>query len=126
MGLWGTPDAPDYVLLAAATAGQTSTSNTLPHFIGGGNRSAVTDLPYVCMDGGSDWYPDLAIGRFPAASLTDLQTMVDKTLVVTAGTFSDPAYTRHAGFIDGPDADCGDEDTHEWVIVNYLQPRDFT
>ncbi|MBU0616495.1 MAG: hypothetical protein KKI02_02135 [Planctomycetes bacterium] len=126
VGLWGTADAPDYVLLAADTAGQTSTSNTLPYFIGGGNRNAVTDLPYACMDGGGDWYPDLAIGRFPAASLTELQTMVDKTLLVAGDVFSSPDYTLHAAFIAGPDADCGDEDAHDWVIENYLDSRGFT
>jgi hypothetical protein len=125
-GLWGTPDAPDYVLLAADTAGETATANTLPYFIGGGDRAAVTDLPYACMDGGGDWYPDMAIGRFPAASLTELQTMVDKTLLVESGVFSDPGYTRHAALIAGPDGDCGDEDTHDWVIDNYLAPLGFT
>ena len=125
-GLWGTADAPDYILLVGDTAGESSTSNTLPYFIGAGDRQAPTDLPYACMDGGGDWYSDIAIGRFPAASLAEIQIMVDKTLTVAGGVYSDPAYTRHAGFIAGQDADCGDEATHDWVISSYLDPRGFT
>jgi hypothetical protein len=78
------------------------------------------------MDGASDWYPDLSVGRFPASSLGELQSIVDKTILAAGGIFSDPTYVRHAAFIAGPDTDCGDELAHNWVIANYLQPREFT
>ena len=54
-GLWGGPDSPDYILLVGDT-------NTIPHWTGGGAGSPATDLPYACMDGVGDWYPDIAIG----------------------------------------------------------------
>ena len=44
--------------------------------------SPPTDLQYVCMDGTSDWYPDIAIGRFPVRNTTQLQAIVDKTLLL--------------------------------------------
>jgi len=68
--LWGTEDAPEYVLLVGDT-------NTIPHWVGGGSGSPSTDLPYACMDGSGDWYPDIAIGRFPVRSSTDAATLVE-------------------------------------------------
>ena len=56
-GLYGGADSPDYILLVGDT-------NTIPNWVGGGDGSPATDLPYACMDGGGDWYPDIAIGRF--------------------------------------------------------------
>ena len=55
-GLWGGPDAPDYLLLVGDTDGSSSTSNTIPHWSGAASGTA-TDLPYACMDAGDDWYP---------------------------------------------------------------------
>ena len=57
--LWGGPDAPDYILLVGDT-------QHIGYWVGGGDGSPDTDLPYTCMDGASDWLPDIAIGRFPA------------------------------------------------------------
>ncbi|MBU0616460.1 MAG: hypothetical protein KKI02_01960, partial [Planctomycetes bacterium] len=54
--LWGSADAPDYVLLVGDTSGSSSTTTTIPHWIGGGSKAADTDWPYVCMPGGIDWY----------------------------------------------------------------------
>lgn len=124
--LWGTADAPDYILLVGDTNGMTSTATTIPHFIGGGAGAAETDLPYACMDGGGDWYPDIAIGRFPAISLTELQSMVDKTILVDGAIFENETYVRHAAFMAGTDYNCGDEEVHDWVIENYLNAEEFT
>ncbi|MCK4660384.1 MAG: hypothetical protein KAV82_12750 [Phycisphaerae bacterium] len=76
--LWGTPDAPDYILLVGDTGGSCSTSALIPHWSGGGPKNAVTDLPYACMDGPDDWYPDIAIGRFSITSVSMLQGVPDK------------------------------------------------
>jgi hypothetical protein len=125
-GLWGTPDAPQYVLLVGDTSGFTSTSNTIPHWIGAGSRSAVTDLPYACMDAGDDWYPDLYVGRFPAQTLQHLQSMVDKTLLVESGVFDDPEYIRRATFLASDDMDTDSENNHDWIIENYLEPAGYS
>ncbi|MBK9303521.1 MAG: T9SS type A sorting domain-containing protein [bacterium] len=39
----------------------------------------VTDLPYALMDEG-DWLPDLMLGRMPVSSLTEAQTVVNKSV----------------------------------------------
>jgi hypothetical protein len=41
--------------------------------------SAGTDLWYVCVDG-SDYYPDMFIGRMPADTVAEAELMVQKTL----------------------------------------------
>ncbi|MCK4342701.1 MAG: hypothetical protein KAY37_13370 [Phycisphaerae bacterium] len=123
--LWGGPNAPDYILLVGDTSGSTSTEITIPHFSGGGSKHCTTDLPYACMDGGDDWYPDIAIGRFSASTLSELTAMVDKSLFVEAGVFSDPEYAKRGAFLANPST-CGmAEPTHDWVIDNYFTPNDY-
>lgn len=122
---WGTLNAPDYVLLVGDTAGTSSTSDTIPHWVGGGTKSATTDLPYACMHGGDDWYPDLAVGRFAVSSPGELQAVVDKTLFVEAGVFLDPEYVKRAAFLASSDTGSGAEETHDWVINNYIEPAGY-
>jgi hypothetical protein len=125
MSLWGTPDAPDYILLVGDSDGSTSGAATIPHFTGGGSKHAPTDLPYGCMDAGDDWYPEVPVGRFPVRNLTQLQAMVDKTLTVESGNFSDPTYVLRAAFLATDDSSAQAEQTHDWVINNYLLPAGF-
>lgn len=40
----------------------------------------ATDLYYACMDGGSDWHPDIANGRIPVSSLAEAQIVIDKII----------------------------------------------
>ncbi|MFQ5805275.1 MAG: C25 family cysteine peptidase, partial [Phycisphaerae bacterium] len=123
--LWDTPAAPDYILLVGDTDGATSTSNTIPHWIGQGSRGSTTDLPYACMDEGDDWYPDIAIGRFSVRSVNMLRDVVNKTLYVEAGVFDDPDYVKRAAFLATNDMTSGAEETHDWVIENYMDPAEF-
>jgi hypothetical protein len=74
------------------------------------------------MDGGDDWYPDIAIGRFSVRTIGELQTIVDKTLYVASGVYDDPSYVLRATFIACQDPQSGDEATHEWVINTYMDP----
>ena len=116
--LWGTPDAPDHLLLVGDT-------NRIPAWIGGGTRMAATDLPYACMDAGDDWFPDMTVGRFPARISAQADAMVDKTLTIANGVFTDPSYAKRAAFLAGTDSSSGDHATHDWVIDNLLTPEDF-
>jgi len=125
MSLWGTPDAPDYILLVGDSDGSTSGAGTIPHFTGGGDKRAPTDLPYGCMDPGDDWYPEVPVGRFPVRNLTQLQAMVDKTMTVESGVFPDPTYVLRAAFLATDDSSAQAEQTHDWVINNYLLPAGF-
>jgi hypothetical protein len=115
--LWNTPNAPDYILLVGD-------SGQIPHWTGGGAGSPPTDLPYACMDGSSDWYPDIAIGRFPATNSTQLQAMVDKTLYYENGPLADPNYLKRSVWMASEDNYPVSEGTHNWVIDNYMIPNE--
>ncbi len=123
--LWGTPDAPDYILIVGDTSGASATSDTIPHWVGQGSRGATTDLPYACMDDGDDWYPEVPIGRFSAASESQLQAMVDKSLFVEAGLFDDPEYTRRAAMLATGDDTAEADVLHTIMINTYLTPAGF-
>ena len=115
--LWGTADEPDYILLVGDT-------NTIPKWTGGGEGSPDTDLPYACMDGTSDWYPDIPLGRFPVRTTGQLQAIVDKTLYYENGPLADPDYVKRAVFMASEDNYTVSEGTHNWVISNYMNPND--
>ncbi len=116
--LYGSPTtAPDYVLLVGDT-------NLIPHWVGGGNGSPDTDLTYVCMDGPTDWYPDIAIGRFPARTPAQLQAMLDKTLYYQGGVWADPNYVKRSMWMASCDNYTISEGTHNWCINNYMIPND--
>jgi len=125
-GLWGGPDSPDYILLVGDTDGSTAGTDTIPHWTGQASRHACTDVYYACMDSGDDWYPEIPIGRFSVRSPSALQDVIDKTLYVEAGAFSDPTYTKRAAFLATSDSTSGAAETHDWVIDNLLTPDDFT
>jgi hypothetical protein len=116
-GLWGDPQTrPDYLLLVGDT-------DTIPHWVGVGSGSPATDLYYACMDGSSDWYPDIAIGRFPVRNATHLDNMVTKTLYYETGPLADPDYMLRAVFMASQDNYQITEGTHNWVINNHMTPR---
>ncbi len=117
-GLWGTGDAPEYILLVGDT-------QVIPHWVGQGDGSPDTDLPYGCMDGSSDWYPDIAIGRFPADNSAELQTLVNKTLYYENGPLEDPGYKKRAVFMASVDNYNISEGTHNYVIDNYMDPNGY-
>lgn len=124
--LWGTPAAPDFLLIVGDTSGATSTSTTIPHWVGQGSRHGTTDLPYACMDGGDDWYPNMFYGRFSATSASMLQQVVDKTIAVESGGFSDPDYARRACMIATDDPTAQADALHDSIINGYLEPAGFT
>ncbi len=126
LSLWGGPNAPEYVLIVGDTDGTTSaTSTTIPHWVGVGSRQGDTDLYYACMDGPSDWYPDLYIGRFSVRSVSKLADVVEKSLFVELGEFPDPTYAKRAAFLATDDSTAQAEQIHNFVIENYLEPAEF-
>ena len=122
ISLWGTSNAPDYLLIvgdANYTSGAAE-PHTIPMFYGGGASGWSTDLPYVCMDGAEDWYPDIPYGRWPIRTLDELQSIVDKTLIVEGGVYSDPTYPQRAVFIAGSDPAAEAEQVYEEIINSYM------
>lgn len=124
--LWGTPNSPKYLLIVGDTSGTTAASNTIPHWTGGGSHAATTDLPYACMGGTTDWYPDIFIGRFSVTSVSMLQNVVNKTLCVEGGSYPDPDYIFRAAFLATDDSTAQAAANHDWVISHYLDPAGFT
>ncbi len=125
LDLWGTADAPDYILLVGDTDGSSSTSATIPHWSGGGSKVCATDLPYGCMGAGDDWYPDIAVGRFSVRTVSTLADVVEKSLFVEAGVYPDPDYPLRGAFLANPGTQGMAEPTHDWVIDNYFVPNGY-
>ncbi len=123
--LWGTTDAPDYVLLIGDTDGSTATSSCIPHFSGGGDKHAATDWPYVCMDAGDDWYPEIPIGRFSVRDVATLRNVVDKTIFVEQGNYPDPDYVKRGAFLANSGTQGMAEPSHDYVIDTYFTPNDY-
>lgn len=115
---WESANPPDYVLLVGDT-------DTVPTYEQPQWNQGDTDLYFVCMDGGDDWYPEVPIGRFPARTEAHLQAMIDKTITVETGDFPDPLYTRRAAMVATGDTASGAEGAHDYVIETWLEPRDF-
>ncbi|MCK4340839.1 MAG: hypothetical protein KAY37_03855 [Phycisphaerae bacterium] len=123
---WYNPSVNCYVLIVGDTDGTSSaTTEAIPHWVGSGSQNATTDLPYACMDAGDDWYPEIFIGRFSVRSVSMLQDVVDKTLLVESGNYSDPTYTKRAAFLATDDSTAQAEQNHDWVIDNYMTPAEF-
>ena len=115
--LWGGASAPDYILLVGDT-------DTIGMWTGGGEGSPSTDIQYACMDGTSDWYPDIAIGRFSVQSTAQLSAIVAKTLLYENGPLPDAQYLKRAVFMASEDNYTVSEGTHNWVIENYMLPNE--
>ncbi len=124
LDLWMTEDAPDYILIIGDTDGATSSNNTIPHWVGSGTRNGTTDLYYACMDAGDDWIPEIHIGRFSVRTIAHLQNIVDKTLRVESGNYPDPDYVKRAAFLATDDSTAQANQTHDYVIENYIEPND--
>ncbi len=123
--LWGTEDAPDYILLVGDTDGSNAGSTTIPHWSGGASKHCVTDLPYGCMDAGDDWHPDIAVGRFSVRNVSTLANVVEKSLYVEAGNFPDDEYMLRGAFLANPSTQGMAEPCHDWVIDNYFVPNGY-
>jgi len=117
--LWSTADPPDYVLLVGDT-------DTIPEWTGEGEGWPDTDLPYVCMDGGGDWYPDIALGRFPVRSSSQLTALVAKTLYYEDGPLADPEYRKRSVWMASVDHHTVSEGTHNYCIDHYMEPNGYS
>ncbi|HQP05252.1 MAG TPA: C25 family cysteine peptidase, partial [Bacteroidales bacterium] len=99
--------APTYVLLVGDLA-QIPATNAGQHY---------SDMYTVEFDGGSDYVPDMYIGRFSATNVTQLQPQIDKTLMFEEYTFPDPAFLDKVVLVAGADNNYGP--THANGQINY-------
>jgi subtilisin-like proprotein convertase family protein len=103
----GTPEqpAPSFVLFVGDVA-------QIPAWSESGY---TTDRPYCAVDG--DHFPDMYYGRFSATNPTQLQAMMDKTLMYDQFTMPDPSYLGEVVMIAGMDGSYGP--THGNGQINY-------
>ena len=112
---WPTP--PSFILLVGDT-GQ------IPAFTGQASNTA-TDLYYATVDG-SDYFPDIFIGRFPASQVSHVTAIVDKTIGYESGDWANEDFLTKGAFMAGNDNYQISEGTHNYVITNYFEPLGFT
>jgi hypothetical protein len=112
---WSPP--PSYVLLVGDTP-------QIPTYYGTTGPSAV-DLYYVTVDG-SDWIPDIHIGRFTGSTETQIEVMVEKTVDYEQANFPNYDWIKKAAFLASTDRYWVSEGTHNFVIDNYLDPEGYT
>ena len=112
---WAIP--PSYVLLVGDDP-------QIPTFTGQSSNTAA-DLYYVTVDG-SDYFPDIYIGRFPASQESHVTTMVDKTVYYEQGIFPSIEWIKKAAFMASVDNYQISEGTHNYVIDNFLDPNGYT
>ncbi len=97
--------APSFVLFVGDT-GQ------MPTFSVSGD---ATDRPYCAVDG--DYVPDIYYGRFSCTNVSQLQAMIDKSLMYDQFTMPDPSYLGEVTMVAGVDA--GYAATHGNGQINY-------
>ncbi len=117
---WSVP--PTYVLLIGDIDNGT---NTMPAFTGTSSNTA-TDLYYGTVDG-SDWVPDLFVGRLPARTTAQLATMISNLTAYNNLTGSE-SWVKKAAFLASNDSTYWSfaEATQNYVTSNLTQPRGYT
>ena len=69
---------PDYFLIIGDHTGAYAVPGTIHS--APNNYTFATDLDFACMDGATDWHPDMAHGRISVSSATEANTIVDKII----------------------------------------------
>ena len=86
--------------------------------------SHVSDIYYVCMDGGGDWLPDIYIGRFSCTPRRRSRSLSDKTVKYMRFALSSGTRVgrRSATFMASSDNYTVSEGTHNYCINNWVEP----
>jgi len=108
---------PAYVLLVGDVAQVPTWTGTA--------TGTCTDLYYVTIDAGN-YFADVIISRFPAATAEQVTTMVDKTMFYEQGVFENESWIKKAVFMASNDNYAISEGTHNYVISTYLLPHNYT
>ncbi len=116
---WSVP--PTYVLLIGDVD---NGSNTMPAFTGA-SSSTVTDLYYGTVDG-TDWVPDIFVGRLPARSTSQLSTMIGN-LVAYNNLTGTESWVKKAALLASNNSTYWTvaEDTQNHVIQSETQPAGY-
>ena len=109
---WDVP--PTYVLFVGDT-------EYIPAWSGSYSSGAPTDLYYVKMD--PNYLGDIFRGRLPAKSTGEAADMIAKIMYYENPTSSDLSWMQKACFIAASDLNGFAEDTHDYVMLNYVLPN---
>ncbi|MFH1010937.1 MAG: C25 family cysteine peptidase [bacterium] len=114
------PIPPTFVLLIGD-------SGPIPAWTGSGEGSPKTDLNYSMLEG-TDYWPDVDLGRWSVADLTDITNIIMKTRTYELNTMTGGVanWQKRAVFMASEDNYTVSEGTHNFVITNYLQPDGYT
>lgn len=112
------PNPPVYVLLVG--------DNQIPSY-SGSETGTCTDLYYTTLVG-SDYFPDIFIGRLSGASETDVTNIVEKTVFYETGIFENTSWIKAAAMMGSDDSTYWSlaEGTQNYVIDTFLNPAGFT
>jgi len=111
------PIPPAYVLLVGD-------SGQIPTWTGS-VTGTCTDLYYVTINP-EDYFADIIVSRFPAATPDQVTAMVDKTIYYETGSFPDSSWIKKAAFMASESNYQVSEGTHNFVIDTYLNPNGYT
>lgn len=100
-------------------------SDTIPVWTGLGPYAPDTDLYYACMDGESDWFPDMAYGRFPVRTSSQLSNLVQKVILYENSATTLSGFVSNAVFVASSDNYSVTETTHNTVINDHMDPRKY-
>lgn len=111
------PVPPAYVLLVGDAA-------QIPAWTGA-QTGTCTDLYYATIDAGN-YFADIIVSRFPAATAEQVTAMVDKTVFYEQGGFTNESWIKKAVFLASTDNHLVSEGTHNYVVDTYLNPHNYT
>ncbi|MBN2541363.1 T9SS type A sorting domain-containing protein [bacterium] len=109
---------PDFVLLVGDVG-------NIPTYTGSASGSA-SDLPYSLM-AGSDYIPDLMIGRLSISSSSEVTEMANRIVEYEQCDYTSLTWTNRAAFLASDDGSFWDlaEATHRYAIQTWFGPAGF-
>jgi hypothetical protein len=106
---------PEFILLVGDV-------DKIPAWTGNGEGNPKTDLYYALLEG-TDYYPDVFVGRFSVSDITGLQNAINKTIFMENNI---PAVSGKGVFMASKDFYSITEGSHNYVINNYFLPNNYS
>ena len=85
----------------------------------GGGANAPMDPMLGCVEG-SDWFPEIAVGRFSGSSPAHITVQVDKTINYEKETTEDTDWYSKALSLGSNDGSGGDDGEKDWAHTNVI------
>jgi uncharacterized membrane protein len=121
-GLWNAATAQDPAPTYLLIVGDTSTSGNNVIAPTGATGSHPSDLAYVRLNG-TDYLPEMYFGRFSVTNTTELQNVINKTMMFAQTSMPDRSYLGKTVLIAGVDGTYAS--THGNGAINYATAHYF-